>query len=909
VRDGSLSSRIEDAASGGGASARLGPDLHRRVQYVLAAGYLAMALLGLVWPWQPRVFWTMLLPLLPLAIVLMGFSSWRRICPIAFFGEAGRALDRRLRLARAGGSGGSGVSLGDSRGPGATLGGSSRGGRHVPAWLERWFLPFTFALLLAMLVLRLVATNGDGRWLGGLLIGLAVAAVAANAIWSGKTWCNFFCPVGLVERIYTEPGSLHAPARTLTGVGGGAGDVLAQANSQCAQCTACKRHCPDIDQENAYWKDVAGAGRRLAFYAFPGLVLAFYVYYWLRDGDWEAYFDGRWTRLPATAELAFGPGFFFAPDVPAVVAATLTLLAFSASSFALFAGIEALAARFLSDRERRRHLMLAVAAFAAWNLFYVFAGAPTLRRLPYGTRSAAFVAPLVGTLVLAKRWRRTRERYIAEQGATRLLRNWEFDEAPPRDAGEVYGWIKASRHAREKDLAAYANTVRDMIADGLVGPGELRLLEGVRRQLGISEREHERILARLSEEERHLFEPGAEVSVESRAQLRGFEQALAEALLRSAPQSEIDELRAVFGVSPADCAAALERLRGAGGPLIERARRQLGRARELGRAFQVIGGTEPTAARVFLCSLLAKARDEALDRVLELLEIAGDGPMIQALRRRLFSSTAGERAMALELLAAACPGAESLVGDLEPLLARRPLAASAGEAGGEDEALLKLLASSDPYLRAAAVWAAAREDTAPALGEAVQRADDDEHPLVRETAARFGSVAERAASARVRPGLPAHLTTIETMHLLHAVPLFSGLDPEDLHELALYAIEETIAPPRAIFEEGDADSDALFVILAGRAVVERGSGTGTADTLGRGAVVGELSVLDGSRRDATVRPDGGPVRVLRIPGASFRGGLLRRTRVTEWLLGTLAGRIRRLDAASGRDRSGRHPPS
>jgi hypothetical protein len=810
-------------------------------------GYLGIAFLGLSWPLQPRVFWTMLLPLLPLVIVLIGFPSWRRICPIAFFGEAGRVVDRGAR-------------------------------RRVPPWLERWFFPFTFGVLLAMLVLRLVATNGDSRWLAGLLAGLAVAAVAANAFWSGKTWCNFFCPVGVVERIYTDPGSLRAGP-----------------SSQCRQCTACKRHCPDIDQENAYWKDAGTAGRRFVFYAFPGLVLAFYVYYWLRHGDWEAYFDGRWTQVPASRELWLGPGFFFAPGVPAVLAATLTLTLFSAASFALFVAVETVTRRFVADGERRRHLVLAVAAFAAWNVFYLFAGAPTLRRLPYGTRSAAFVAPLVGTLVLAKRWRRTRVRYIAEQGASRLLRNWEFDEPPPSDAGEVYGWIKASRHAREKDLAAYGNTVRDMIADGLVGTGELRLLDGVRRQLGISEREHEKILARLSEEERHLFAPGAEASVEGRAQRLGFERALAEALLRGAPQREIDELRDTFGVSEAVRDEALERLRGAGGPLIERGRRQLDRALELGRAQQVIGGTEPTAARVFLCSLLAMAHNEAIDRVLELLEIAGDGPMVQALRRRLFSSGERERTVALELLAVACPGASALVDDLGPLLARRPPAVGDGETLSEEAVLQGLMASPDPYLRAAATWAASGAVPGTALGDAVTRAAADDHPLVRESAARASSAPGGALPAsRGSKGPPVYLSTLETMHLLHAVPLFSGLDPEDLHELALYAVEETIAPPRSIFHEGDVESDALFVVLDGTVVVERGSTR--VETLGPGAVVGELSVLDGSRRDSSARPEHGAVRVLRIPGASFRGGLLRRPRVTEWLLGALAGRIRRLSS-------------
>ena len=120
--------------------------------------------------------------------------------------------------------------------------------RRVPQWLEKWYFVVTLAVLLAMLVLRLVATNGDRIWLSGLLIGLALAAAITNAWFTGKTWCNFICPVGPVERIYTEPGSLLQP----------------DANSQCTRCTACKKYCPDIDQENGYWRDLSSKGRRIA---------------------------------------------------------------------------------------------------------------------------------------------------------------------------------------------------------------------------------------------------------------------------------------------------------------------------------------------------------------------------------------------------------------------------------------------------------------------------------------------------------------------------------------------------------------------------------------------------------------------------------------------------------------------
>ena len=822
-------------------AALLGPTPRQRaLRWVLALGYMAIVAAGFLAPWQPRFFWTMLLPMVPILIVLIGFSNWRNICPLAFFGELGRKLNRGAQ-------------------------------RRVPAWFERWFFPLTFSILLVMLVLRLVATNGDGRWLSGLLIGLAVAAAAVNLVFTGKSWCNFFCPVGFVERVYTEPNSLAA-----------------NRNSQCAKCTACKKHCPDIDQENAYWKDVSGSGRRFAVYSFPGLVFAFYFYYWLRGGEWAAYFDGRWTREVFEPSLVTGPGFVFAPQVPAVAAAAITLVGLSLMSFALLAAVERIGARWSEDAEKLRHRVLGLAAFSAFSIFYFFAGAPTLRQLDGGTQAVAFVAPMLGTVFLAKRWRRTREHFIGDQGVKRLLRNWPFDEPPPSDAAEVYGFIKASEHARDKELEAYESTVRDMIADGLVGPGELRLLEGVRKRLGVSEKEHEKIFARLNEEERDLFD-GTSGGIEARAQLEGYQAALTEALLRGAARGEIEELRENFGISAEDHERALEGTRGASGDLLTRARRQLERALEIRGDLATIGATTPTAARVFLANLLRKSRTEALHRVLELLEVAGDAPMIQGLRTRLFSRDAARRGMALELLAQACPGADTLVADLEPLLADQPPPPETIDAGVEPAVLDRLCRDPNPFRRAAAVWAATAYGEG-ALAGAITSARSDNHPLVAETAARFADGGPSAP--RSGP-----LSTIETMHFLYAVPLFTNLEPDDLYEIALFAFEQTIEPPATICEAGDPRSDALYVILEGRAQVElpgEGDEIINAAKLGPGNVVGELSVLDGNPRSATVRPVDGPVRVLRVPGQPFRSGVLRRHHIAQTIFGALTAQIREL---------------
>ena len=61
---------------------------------------------------------------------------------------------------------------------------------------------------------------------------------------------------------------------------------------------ACKKHCPDIDLEQGYWKEMPEAevrGRRLAYFAWPGVVTAFYVYYFLVAESWDYYFSGAWT--------------------------------------------------------------------------------------------------------------------------------------------------------------------------------------------------------------------------------------------------------------------------------------------------------------------------------------------------------------------------------------------------------------------------------------------------------------------------------------------------------------------------------------------------------------------------------------------------------------------------------------
>ena len=820
-----------------------GAPARRAARALLVALYLAFVAAGFFWPWQPRAFWTVALPLLVLFIVVAGFHAWRDLCPLAFFGELGRKLNRGKQ-------------------------------RKMPEGLESRYLLVPFLVLAAMLALRLVATNGDGRWLAGLLIGLAVAAASTNAVFTGKSWCNFLCPVGFVERVYTDPSSLRRTA-----------------NSQCVRCTACKRSCPDIDQENNYWRELGDGGRRVATYAFPGLVLAFYGYFWLRSGDWEAYFDGRWTRMPAGRELAFGPGFFFAPGVPALAAAALTIALLSAASYVLFAAVERGIGRVVTDEERRRHLALSLAAFAAFNCFYFFAGAPTLRKISGGTRTLAFLVPALATVVLARRWRRSRESYVKEKGAAKLLRNWPFEEPPPADPAEAYALVQATERARERVLAGYTQTLREMLTDGILRDGERRLLDELRKQFGITPREHDKVVGELAEEQREaLTASGGQAGVESRLQLESYQEALADAVLRQASAAEIDELRRAFGVSQGAHAALVERMRGGAGPMLARARRRVEEAQTAAADRAALAAGEASAAKELAAYLLRRTELRAVERALDALESIGDSDLVRLVRPAILGESDAGRRAGLRQLGEACPGAGEAIAALSKLLLEPPPAAP----GGEGAALARLLASPDRYLRAAALWAAAEGAPATERAELLRRGGEDVAEIVRATATILAERPTGAAAGYLDLG------PIERMQFLRRVPLLAGLEAEDLEELAAFAREETVEPGVPICAQGVPDAGDLFVLLDGtasvavRAIADDPASEREVAELGANEIVGELALVDGSPRSATVRPKGGPLRLLRIPGPAFRARLLRRESVASALLATLTQRVRSL---------------
>ncbi len=129
--------------------------------------------------------------------------------------------------------------------------------------------------------------------------------------------------------------------------------------------------------------------------------------------------------------------------------------------------------------------------------------------------------------------------------------------------------------------------------------------------------------------------------------------------------------------------------------------------------------------------------------------------------------------------------------------------------------------------------------------------------------------------------------------LLARVPLLSGLEPAELERIAQVAIPRSFPKGARVFHEGDR-SDACYVIRSGEVRVTREHPDGRAialATLGPGELVGELAMLDGGVRSASVEALS-EVDLLAVSATDMKGLLERNAQITAKLVVALTKRLR-----------------
>ncbi|MBW4657857.1 MAG: hypothetical protein KME15_04230 [Drouetiella hepatica Uher 2000/2452] len=453
------------------------------------------------YPLGARIFWGMVLPLSIITLLVFGHEAWRRICPLSFLSQIPRALGRQ-------------------------------GKRTVDesSWLGRNALYLQFSLLFIGLNLRLLLVNSDRLLLGIFLLSTILLAITVGSLYDGKTWCHYFCPMAPVQMIYSEPSGLlgseahQAPPKTITQSMCRTVDKSGQEKSA---CVACKVGCIDIDAEGAYWEGIKKPDRKLLYYAYVGLVIGFYLYFWLYSGSWSFLSAGVWNETNQLATL-LQPGFFIAGQaiaIPKLIAVPLTLTVTSGMTYAIGLWAEWYYKRY---NKRQRHplsseqvqsRMFAIATFTAFNLLFFMGVRPTLGYLPAPIQQIlSWAAVVASSLWVVKSWNRSMQRYNRERDANLLRRQLsklnidlsQFLEGRTMEQlkpDELYALAKVlPGFSNNYRLQIYQGTLKEALEQGSVTPvRSLKVFHTLRQKLEISEELHWTILDQLQTEAPNLF--------------------------------------------------------------------------------------------------------------------------------------------------------------------------------------------------------------------------------------------------------------------------------------------------------------------------------------------------------------------------------------------------------------------
>ena len=113
------------------------------------------------------------------------------------------------------------------------------------------------------------------------------------------------------------------------------------------------------------------------------------------------------------------------------------------------------------------------------------------------------------------------------------------------------------------------------------------------------------------------------------------------------------------------------------------------------------------------------------------------------------------------------------------------------------------------------------------------------------------------------------MDVFQEAEMLRKVPFFGGLDPTKLKLLAFTSRAVRFAEGETLMRVGEA-ADSAYVIIEGEVDIlgETGTGEFVIGVLGRNALIGEMGVITGAPRVATIRAKTS-VRALRISGDVF----------------------------------------
>jgi hypothetical protein len=331
------------------------------------------------------IWWSIVVPSSIFILLVFGHEFWRRICPLSFLSQIPRALgiQRKRRIVD--------TKTGVTRFELIKVGENS--------WLGKNHLYLQFGLFVLGLGLRILLINSNRVALGCFLLFTIASAILVGYLYAGKSWCQYFCPMAPVQLVYTGPRSLlgsEAYQTQETGVTQSMCRITDPTTGQeQSACVGCKATCFDIDAEKQYWNDLQKPDRQFVHYGYFGMVVAFYLYYFLHAGNWDYFFSGVWTHedevnanpWPKLLE----PGFYLyghSIAIPKVLSVFLTFAVMIAVTYGLGLILEKLCRKYVVIQKRSislvqaRHIVFTIFTIASFWTFFSYGARPLLNRLP-----------------------------------------------------------------------------------------------------------------------------------------------------------------------------------------------------------------------------------------------------------------------------------------------------------------------------------------------------------------------------------------------------------------------------------------------------------------------------------------------------------------------------------------------
>jgi hypothetical protein len=118
--------------------------------------------------------------------------------------------------------------------------------------------------------------------------------------------------------------------------------IVDEKGKEKSACVSCKSTCLDIDIEKSYWQELHQPDKKLLYYGYFGLVIGFYLYFFLYSGSLDFFATGAWNET-SQMETLFQPGFYIANQlipIPKLVAVPLTLATSTGLSYVMGLQIE-----------------------------------------------------------------------------------------------------------------------------------------------------------------------------------------------------------------------------------------------------------------------------------------------------------------------------------------------------------------------------------------------------------------------------------------------------------------------------------------------------------------------------------------------------------------------------------------